>query len=436
MNIRAYSALIALSMLALLAFLYWLRRPGPWRGSAFAVSAFLALLMHPNGLYPLLGIGVIYVMALVSRLRYAPATQTRTQTLAQFSTLALPTLLAGLLTVLAYASIYPHMARRDTAFDQAPTDISYLSMTWADWLGPGFFAWPSVALFALALWRAIEWRAPIRILIPILLVGPVLLSLQGASFYPWSYTRFLVYALPLLLVILAYGAWTLGQRPRYRIAGAASVAVILACWVPSIVEDVVKRTEYPWSRVRDYLASEARQGDLLIGLNFGAIHDLWSKPGTVPYRKLFLSQIKPPDARPAPPGQPARRAFLVLRDLVPMTTNPTKQFGNLTVTQYALSGYQALMRDLERNLKQTVQGTWPTEPEFGSIYSAIAFAGARLGRTNPDTVYYKVGEAARSRQRRTQYARTQWRAALAERQAEPWRRKGRAGGRIGEGPQL
>ena len=269
--IRAYAPLAALAVWAVDRFFRWRERRTWPAGMAAAAVVLALLLMHPNGIYVVAGLGVLAGIEAAGALRRGAAAERRAY-LAGLLTLAVPMAVAGLLTLLAYLPL-AHDVR---VFEQKwatspPTSLAYLPAVLADYFGSGFAVFVPGGLLLAGVWSATQARP--RLLPLCLLAGlsPVFVSLKGVSHYPWAYARFQIYCVPLLLILMAEGIDWLATRVAGRTAwGAAMAAGVLTAvailafgpLMGQVFEE--KRQSMAYPAVAAYLRSQRRAGEPVV----------------------------------------------------------------------------------------------------------------------------------------------------------------------------
>lgn len=422
-EIRSYSALFALALLALLAFLRWAHRPCYRRGVAFAVVALLLVLMHPNGVYPLMALGLVAIIVLVRECRARSSAFSLRDTLRRYTTLSLPTLVAAVAAAGAYAEIYPRMAATHAGFMQSPpSELYYLPNLWRAYFGRGFVAWPPAILLGAALWFAVDRKHPVRILLPILFVAPVVLALQGVAHFPHAYARLLVFALPVLLILIAYASWESMRRTRRSLGYLLVAAVIVGCWFPTFARLNARKHDYPWGELRKYVDAHSAQGNIVVGLEFIVCHNMDPRPATSSYERVSLDELDAETIEPPVIDGRKRRAFLLVRNVVPATHRKMERFGNLTLVTYEVTDYRQLVRDIRDDLERTVRDALPSTPAYLPVYSGIILANRRLGR-HTEQVYFEMRDVTDTKRKAASYPPAQLRRTRSEREARQWRNR-------------
>lgn len=408
-TIRSYALLAAFAILALILFCRWLRHRR-WRdGCWFAACALLLVLAHPNGAYPLAALALLYLLSDdIWRRGWRSAV-----------TLVVPSVLAVLGGFLAYRALLGPMARAGERFhDQAPTGLGYLSPVWSDFFAAGFWGWPTLALLGLAGWRAIAHRSSLQLALGLVLIPPILLALQGISHYPWGVARFLVFVLPLLIILLAAGLkGTVGVGQRRGLVLPLAVALALT-WAPNLIERWQDQAQYPWDTLRQHLLSESRETPtLVLATDLVTTHSLDPRPAAATYDWLLLSKLERTTA--ALPEQ----LFLVLRDVAPTCGREIRAFRRLTVIRLQASDREAAYREIERCLFDLVVGRWPVEARYEAIYAHLLDLAQRRGDADAVARYHDLQTATAALDDRRRWTTQRMHQLDAERTSRIWQRR-------------
>ena len=108
----------------------------------------------------------------------------------------------------------------------------YLSYTWG-WLRGGFVC----SIASAGCWSAAREKRALLLLCGAIILGPILMSLQGVSIDSGAAARYLIFSLPLLLIFMAEGIDWLARHIRIRRRAMAAwglTALIVVCWAPRI----------------------------------------------------------------------------------------------------------------------------------------------------------------------------------------------------------
>jgi hypothetical protein len=353
--IRAYSPLAAFSLLAINEFFHWSWQRNWWNGGRCAAAVLLLLLVHLDGVYTIAFLALLLVIETISAGRSGGR-----KFLWESKTLWAPLIAAGSLSILAYWHLLPGIARFSVAWsDTPPTSLEYLPLVFRTYFGAGYYAFLFAALLLLGIWSATQEHKPLLLLCAAVALGPVLMSLHGLSHFPWAYSRFLIFSLPLLLILLAEGinwlaAHILVQR-RAAVGAWALAGLIVLCWAPDLVVRVREKDYRTYARMADSLRARFQSGDVILTSSnyyFGTVmttifglpeelsHSLIAPRDYV--NKLADHLDAPVTGRvsylaPAVPGSPARQMSV-------------QRFGQLEITTYGGNTARALLENWREDL--------------------------------------------------------------------------------------
>ena len=104
-------------------------------------------------------------------------------------------------------------------------------------MGTGYLAFVVSLLLLAGVWSGTQAQRPLLLLCLGIILGPVLMSLQGVSVSPEE-PRYLIFLLPLLLILLAEGIDWLAKHVRIRRGAAATAwgltALLVLGWTPVV----------------------------------------------------------------------------------------------------------------------------------------------------------------------------------------------------------
>lgn len=431
-QIRSYSLLVFLTLLCVLAFERWLASPSCRRGSAFAIATTALILSHPNGAYPIAAL-LLFAVGRVARegLRGAQPLQA----LRASSSILLPTAAALALVALAYWPIYPEMRDVGRRFRSTPpTSIDYLAESWPTWFGSGVWSWPTLALCLLGCWRLLESRNRSRYLLLVIAIGPIMMSLQGLDHYPWAMTRFLLYTLPILLMLAVVGLdWSIETSNRFRspkgrvgplrpqaMALAIGCLLLALTWMPGLASAFSHKTEYPWRNLRA-LVSELEGPTRVIGLHFIDNLQMDVRPEGYGYATSRVFQL-----RPTRTPEPAANTVLVARD-IELDCVGARRLGKIGYVILRENSEQETFRRAHQCLLETVRGEWQTAAQYVDLYDTLLIMERRLGMDENSSRYIELREVSRSFDRRYLEHPPRMREERARRVSDRWRQTTEAG---------
>src|SRR3954447_11418266 len=259
--IRAYSLLTAFSLLAINEFFHWRQWPRWWNGVRCAAAVLLLLLAHLNG---------IYVVAFLVLLLIVESLLGIKRFLSESRTLLIPLGGVAIIVGLAYWRLLPELAQdtRKWAFDTPPTSMGYVPPVFITYMGMGYAAWLCLPLLLAGCWSAAREKRALLLLCGAIVLGPVLMSLQGVSIDSGAAARYLIFSLPLLLILMAEGIDWLARHVRLQTRGAMAAwgltALVVICWTPYIRAQFLAKEWWPYRRVAEFLHRQMQKNDVIV----------------------------------------------------------------------------------------------------------------------------------------------------------------------------
>ena len=260
-TIRAYSLLAAFSLLAINEFFHWSQWPG-WRNGVRCAAAVLFLLLtHLQGIYVVAFLVLLLIVQSFSGIR---------RFLWESRTLLIPLGGVAIIVGLAYWRLLPDMARVNKEWGGGytpPTSLGYIPRVFTMYMGNSYAAFLSVLLLSAGCWSAAREKQPLLLLCGAIIVGPILMSFQGIAIDAGGYARYLIFSLPLLLIIIAEGVDWITRHIRVRWAAIAAwgfTALIVACWTPCIHAQFLHQTRWPFAEVAGFLRARMQKDDVIV----------------------------------------------------------------------------------------------------------------------------------------------------------------------------
>jgi hypothetical protein len=260
-TIRAYSLLAAFSLLAINEFLHWSQWPG-WRNGVRCAAAVLFLLLtHLQGIYIVAFLVLLLIVQSLSGIR---------RFLWESRTLLIPLGGVAIIVGLAYWRLLPDIARVNKEWGGGytpPTSIGYIPRVFTIYMGNSYAAFLSVLLLSAGCWSAARDKQPLLLLCGAIIVGPILMSLQGIALDAGGYARYLIFSLPLLLILIAEGVDWITRHIRVRwaaIAASGLTVLIVACWTPCIHAQFLHQTRWPFAEVAGFLRARMQKDDVIV----------------------------------------------------------------------------------------------------------------------------------------------------------------------------
>jgi hypothetical protein len=374
--IRAYSLLVAFSVLAINEFFRWYRQRDWWSGGRCAAVVLLLLLAHLNGTY------VVAFLILLLGLETVSAGWSEGQRfLWESRTLWIPLAGAAVVVGAAYWRLLPDIAKvnREWGSDTPPTSMAYLPQVFAVYVGAGYSALLSGLLLLAGGWSAVREKRGLLVLCGPIILGPILMSLQGVSVQSSAFARYLIFALPLLLILMAEGIDWFARHIRIsRVATVGAwvvTALVVLCWTPSIHGQFVIKKQLPYSRVAKFLHGQMRGNDVIVAG--------WGVGFTL---KQFFDRLEDHIMLPDKyVGQVVTRLDSPLRGRVFYVTGPgvlagrkapIRRFGALEVITYSGHTVRELLQQWREDLLRRTEGR--VYAPFHNDYQLLALLEERL----------------------------------------------------------
>jgi hypothetical protein len=375
-EIRSYSLLVAFSLLAINEFFHWYQQRNWWSGGRCAAAVLLLLLMHINGVYT-----VAFLILLLAIEAISHGWSGGRKFLWESRTLWIPLAGTAVIIAVAYWRLLPDIAKVARVWGTArpPTSMGYLPELFSSYMGAGYLAFVIALLLCAGVWSGTQARRPLLLLCLAIILGPVLMSLQGVSISP-NEPRYLIFSLPLLLILLAEGIDWLARNVRMR-RGAAIIAwgltaLIVLGWTPVVLRaQSAAKWHLVYVRVAKFLHAELRKGDVVVarwgdGFTlsqfFRNANTLILMPDT--YLTKVASQLDTPTGGrvfyvTSPGGLKGRKARV-------------QDFGQLEVANYSGETTRALLQEWREDLLARTAGR--VAAPFHHDYQLLALMEERL----------------------------------------------------------
>jgi hypothetical protein len=344
-TIRAYSLLTAFSLLAINEFFHWRQWPGWWNGVRCAAAVLFLLLAHMNGIYTVAFLVLLLIAQSLSGIR---------RFLCESRTLLIPLGGVAIIVGLAYWRLLPELAQdtRKWAFDTPPTSMGYVPPVFISYMGMGYAVWLCLPLLLAGCWSAAREKRALLLLCGAIVLGPILMSLQGVSIDSGAAARYLIFSLPLLLIFMAEGIDWLARHVRIQAGSAMAAwgltALIVVCWTPYIRAQFLAKEWWPYSQVAEFLHGQMQKNDVIVaGWSIGfALSQFFddSKDRIMPPDKYVSTVSKQLDA-PLP-----GRVFYVTGPSVLDRKVSVRRFERLEVTTYGGRTAQELLQRWREDL--------------------------------------------------------------------------------------
>jgi hypothetical protein len=277
--IRAYSLLVALSLLTIIEFFRWYEQRDWWSGIRCAATVLLLLLAHLNGIYI-----VAFLILLLLAESVSAGFSGGGKFLWQSKTLWIPLAGVAIMLAVAYWRLLPGIVKSNSewATITPPTSMDYLPSVFTMYMGVSYAGGLSAFLLLAGCWSAIREKRALLLLCTAIFLAPIVMSLQGASVKTSAYARYLIFSLPLLLILMAEGIDWLARFVRIqRIATIAAwglATILVMCWKPYIDMEFLIKKQWPLAEIAKFLHGEMQEHDVIvagwsIGFTLGQFFD-------------------------------------------------------------------------------------------------------------------------------------------------------------------
>ncbi len=405
-TIRAYSFFAAFSLLALNEFFRWNQRPGWWSGLRCAAAVLLLLLAHLQAIYIVAFLVLLLIVQSFSGIR---------KFLWESRTLLIPLGVVAVIVGLAYWRLLPDMARVSKDWGGGytpPTSIGYIPHVFTIYMGNSYAAFLSALLLAAGCWSAARNKQPLVLLSGAIIVGPIFMSLQGIALDAGGYARYLIFCLPLLLIIIAEGVDWITTHIKVRWSAFTAwglTLLIVAFWTPCIYAQFLHQTRWPFGEVAKFLHAQMQKDDVIVagwmaGFTLSQFFDHPEDRILLPNK--YISRVSNDLDAPAsgsvfyvtgrtrllPPFTPVEAAEINRRfggdeivigrsnDIGPNTLRSgevrTQDFGEVEVTVYSGDTNRALLQEWREDLLRRTAGH--IYPSFQGDYEILALLEKEL----------------------------------------------------------
>jgi hypothetical protein len=308
--------------------------------------------------------------------------------------------------------------------------MGYIPQVFTMYMGNSYAAFLSVLLLAAGCWSAARARQPVLLLWGAIIVGPILMSLQGVEVDAGAFARYVIFSLPLLLIFIAEGVDWVATHIRVRWAAIAAwglTLLIVACWTPCIHAQFLHQTRWPYAEVARFLHAQMQKDDVIVaGWNVGfTLSQFFDHPedrillpnqyvskvsnkldAPVPGRVFYVTGR----TRLLPPFTPAEAAEMNRRfprnetvigppdDSGPGTLRGREarieDFGQVEVTVYRGDTARALLQEWREDLLRRTAGR--IYPSFQGDYQLLALLEEQLPSGEPADHWRLLAERCRA----------------------------------------
>ena len=373
--IRSYSLLLALSLLAIKEFFRWYHQRDWWSGIQCSAVVILLLLAHLNGVYT-----VMFLVLLLAVEAVSAGWSGGRKFIWQSRTLWIPLAGAAVVVGVAYWRLLPDIAKvnREWGTDTPPTSMGYLPQVFTTYMGVGYAAFVSILLLLAGGWSAVREKRALLLLCGAIILAPILMSLQGLSVPPWTYARYLVFSLPLLLILMAEGIdWLASRvwRRRAAIAAWGITGLIFVCWAPYVHAQFLAKKQWPFDQIAKFLHAQMQKNDVIVaGWSIGfTLSQFFDHPEAyIILPDEYVNRV----ANKLDAPLPARVFYVAERSVANGRTTSIRHFGQAEVTMYAGDTARSLLLEWREDLLRRTAGR--VYAPFQGDYELLALLEERL----------------------------------------------------------
>ena len=378
--IRSYSLLVAFSLLAINEFFHWYRQRDWWNGVRCAAVVLLLLLTHLNSIYTVAFLILLLLVDTVS-LGWSDGRKF----LWESRTLWIPLAGAAVVVGAAYWRLLPDIAKlnREWGTDTPPTSMGYLPLVFTVYMGTGYAAFLSALLLLAGSWSAVREKRTLLLLWGAIILGPVLMSLQGVSVPTGAYARYLIFSLPLLLIVMAEGiVWLAKHVPMQggaAVAAWALAGLIILCWTPYVHAQFVFKKQWPkqwpYAEVAKFLHEQMQKNDVIVagwGIGFTLSQFFDDSKDQIMLPDEYVNKV----ATQVETAVPGRVFYVTGLGLLNGRKAHIQRFGLLEVTMYSGDTQRALLQEWRDDLLSRTGGR--IYPPFQGDYQLLALLEERL----------------------------------------------------------
>ena len=372
--IRAYSLLVALSLLAINEFFHWYQQRDWWSGVRCAAVVLLLLLAHLNGVYT-----VAFLVSIASGRKLFPLVGLAAEGFSGNPGLfGFRWAVVAIIVGVAYWRLLPDIAKvnKEWGTDTPPTSMGYIPQVFTTFMGVGYVALLSVLLLLAGSWSAIREKRGLLLLCVAIILAPILMSLQGVSVDTAAFARYLICSLPLLLILMAEGidwlARSVWQR-RTAIAAWGLTALIVVCWAPLVQAQFLAKKRWPYARVAKFLHTQMQKNDVIVaGWSIGFTLSQFFPEDRIMLPDKYVSKV----ANELDAPLKGRVFYVTGPAILNGRTASVRQFGQAEVTIYRGKTARALLEEWREDLLHRTAGR--VYAPFQNDYQLLALLEERL----------------------------------------------------------
>ncbi|MFL6500389.1 MAG: DUF6541 family protein [Candidatus Udaeobacter sp.] len=392
--IRVYSLLVALSLLTINEFFRWARRRDWWSGVRCAAAVLLLLIAHLNGVYT-----VAFLILLLIAESISAGFSNQLRFLWQARTLWIPLAGVAIVVAAAYWRLLPDIAKvsREWGSDTPPTSMAYIPQVFTTYMRASYVAWLPAFFLLAGCWSAIRAKRALLLLCGAIILPPILMSLQGISVETSAFARYLVFCLPLLLIMMAEGIDWVARHVTIR-GGAVVVALglttlVLLCWMPNIQFLFLAKKQWPYAEVAKFLHRQLHKRDVIVsgwnlGFTLGQFFDGHQDQIMLPNE--YINRVANRLDSPAP----GRLFYVTGQATLNDRKAQVRHFGQLEVTIYHGATARELLQEWSDDLVSRTAGR--VSAPFETDYQLLALLAEQLSSGQSADHWRSLAERCRA----------------------------------------
>ena len=375
----------------------------PNRSKAFFLSVFAVfmVLSQPIGIYPyIFGFLVLTYQILIAKL---PLNIRRTYLL------GIAFLILGAVVIfICYTPILQAMIKEGERWKVSGlTDWSYIPYVLEEYFGEKLLAIPSILMLITSLviilgkTQGNALRFVVFVFLP--MVG---MSIQGLSHFPWAFGRFLVFILPVLIILVSFGIVGFFSNRRKnnsksQLTSLFIMGVICASWMPGLMTEYQNKQILQWQQTGNFLSPSLNDENVLLGMSWTESFHLspylaWININNYSSYEITASTLGQLNKRQL------IRVFFVTSQGVPITSSQKiDYFGDIQVLEYSGSDIKEIVVEMRHDLISSIDDRRSYGPQYAPIYKAIWETGEFLGISLNQNYYlsmWQKNEALTDRQ--------------------------------------
>jgi len=341
-----------------------------------AAAVLLLLIAHLNGGYTVAFLILLLIAESVSAgLSKGPRLAWESRTL------GIPLAGVALIVGAAYWRLLPDISKlnREWGTVTPPASMGYIPQLFTTYMGVGRAAVLCLLLLVAGCWSAIREKRALLLLFGAIILPPIAMSLQGISVNTLNYARYLIFCLPLLLIVMAEGIDWLARQVRIR-GGATILAWCLAtlvvlCWVPTIQYQFFAKKEWPYGKVARFLHKQMHKRDVIVaGWNMGfTLSQYFDRPeDQIMLPNVYIDKVANHLDAPAP----GRVFYVTGLTVLDGRKAQVRHFGQLEVTIYHGPTARALLQEWSDDVISRTGGR--VSAAFETDYQLLALLEEQL----------------------------------------------------------